>query len=75
MGVAAGFYLLAIRTFVGKVGSFEELYRMTTAYAFMVLMGIGIHSVYRTSFITTVVVALSGFVPVATALIFVTTLG
>ncbi len=74
MGVAAGFYLLAIRTFVGKVGSFEELYRMT-AYAFMVLMGIGIHSVYRTSFITTVVVALSGFVPVATALIFVTTLG
>lgn len=94
VGVAAGFYLLAIRAFVGKVGSFEELYRMTAyafgalilfwipivgafavTYAFMVLMGIGVHGVYRTPFITTVVVALSGFVPVATALIFVTTLG
>lgn len=94
VGVAAGFYLLAIRAFVGKVGSFEELYRMTAyafgalilfwipivgafavTYAFMVLMAIGINSVYRTSLITTVVVALSGFMPVATALIFVTTLG
>ena len=94
VGVAAGFYLLAIRAFVGKVGSFEEVYRISAyafgalilfwipivgafavTYAFMVLMAIGIHSVYRTPFITTVVVALSGFVPVATALIFVTTLG
>ena len=94
VGIAAGFYLLAIRTFVGKVGSLEEVYRIAAyafgalilfwipvvgafavTYAFMILMGIGIHSVYRTSFITTVVVALSGFVPVATALIFVTTLG
>jgi len=94
VGVAAGFYLLAIRAFVGKVGSFEELYRVTACafgalilfwvpvvgafavtYAFMVLVAIGINGVYRTPFITTVVVALSGFVPVATALIFVTTLG
>ncbi len=94
VGVAAGFYLLAIRAFVGKVGSLEEVYRIAAyafgamilfwipvvgafavTYAFMVLMGIGIHSVYRTSLITTVIVALSGFVPVATALIFVTTLG
>ena len=94
VGVVAGVYLLSIRTFVGKVSSFREVYRMAAyafgalilawipvvgafavTYAFMILMGIGIHSVYRTSFITTVVVALSGFVPVATALIFVTTLG
>jgi hypothetical protein len=94
VGIAAGFYLLAIKAFAGKVGSFEEVYRIAAyafgamiffwipilgafavTYAFMVLMGIGIHSVYRTPFITTVVVALSGFVPVATALIFVTTLG
>ena len=94
VGVAAGFYLLALKTFVDKVGRFEEVYRIAAyafgamiffwipivgafavTYAFMVLVGIGIHSVYRTPFITTVVVALSGFVPVATALIFVTTLG
>jgi len=94
VGIAAGLYLLAIRTFVGKISGFGEMYRIAAyafgalilfwipivgafavTYAFMVLMGIGIHSVYKTSFITTVVVALSGFVPVATALIFVTTLG
>jgi hypothetical protein len=94
VGVAAGFYLLAIKAFVGKIGRFEEVYRIAAyafgamilfwipivgafavTYTFMVLMGLGIHSVYRTPFITTVVVALSGFVPVATALIFFTTLG
>lgn len=94
VGVAAGFYLLAIRAFVGKAGSFEEVYRIAAyafgamiffwipilgafavTYAFMVLMGIGISSVYGTPLITTVVVALSGFVPVAMALIFFTTLG
>ena len=94
VGVAAGFYLLALKAVVGKAGSFEEVYRIAAyafgamilfwvpilgafavTYAFMVLMGIGIHSVYGTPFTTTVVVALSGFVPVATALIFVTTLG
>ena len=94
VGLAAGIYLLALRTFVGKVGSFGEVYRIAAyafgalilfpipvvgafavTYAFMVLIAIGINSVYKTSFITTVVVALTGFVPVATALIFVTTLG
>ena len=94
VGAAAGVYLLALRTFVGKVGSFGGVYRIVAyafgalilfpipfvgafavTYAFMVLMAIGINSVYETSFITTVVVALTGFVPVATALIFVTTLG
>ena len=38
-------------------------------YALMVLMGIGIQSAYRTSFITTVVTVLAGFVPVASVLI------
>lgn len=94
VGIAAGFYLLAIRAFAGKIGSFVEVYRiaayafgalvlfwipvvgaLAVTYAFMVVMGIGIHTVYRTSFITTVVVALCGFIPVATVMIFVTTLG
>jgi hypothetical protein len=38
-------------------------------YALIVLMGIGIHSVYGTSFLTTVIVAVVGFVPVASVLI------
>jgi hypothetical protein len=38
-------------------------------YALIVLMGIGIHSVYGTSFLTTVVTALVGFLPVASLLI------
>jgi hypothetical protein len=39
------------------------------AYALIVLMGIGIQSVYRTSFLTTVVTAVVGFVPAASVLI------
>ncbi len=35
-------------------------------------MGIGIQSVYRTSFLTTVVTALTGFVPVASVLVWLT---
>ena len=88
----AGVYLLAIRTFVGRVSGFTEIYRMAAyaaaalvfawvpilgafafTYALMVLMGIGIQSVYKTSFLTTVVTALTGFVPVATVLIWLTT--
>ncbi|MBA3617880.1 MAG: YIP1 family protein, partial [Rubrobacteraceae bacterium] len=67
VGVVAGVYLLSIKTFVGKVSGFTEIYRMAAyaaavlvlawipilgafaiTYALMVLMGIGIHSVYRT---------------------------
>src|ERR671917_366458 len=88
VGVAAGVYLLSIRTFVGKVGSFREVYRMAAyafgalvlawiplvgafavTYALMVLMGIGVRFVYRTSFLTAVVTALVGFVPISVALI------
>jgi hypothetical protein len=91
VGVTAGVYLLSIRTFVGKVSSFAEVYRMAACaasalvlawtpilgafaftYALMVLMGIGIQSAYKTSFITTVVTVLAGFVPVASILVWIT---
>ena len=91
VGVMAGVYLLSIRTFVGKVSSFAEIYRMAAyaasalvlawipilgafafTYALMVLMGIGIQSAYRTSFITTIITVFAGFVPVATVLVWIT---
>jgi len=87
-GVVAGVYLLSIRTFVGKVAGFREVYRMAAyaaaalvlawipilgafafTYALIVLVGIGIQSVYGTTFLTTVVTAVVGFVPVASFLI------
>ena len=88
VGVVAGVYLLSIRTFVGKVSGFTEVFRMAAyaasvlvlawipilgafafTYALMVLMGIGIQSVYRTTFLTTVVTVVVGFVPVASVLV------
>jgi hypothetical protein len=88
VGVVAGIYLLSIRTFVGKVSGFKEVYRMAAyaaaalvlawipvlgafafSYALIVLMGIGIQSVYGTTFMTTVVTAVVGFVPVASVVI------
>ena len=88
LGVVAGIYLLSIRTFVGKVSSFWEVYRMAAyacgalilspvplvgafavTYALMVLMGIGVRFVYRTSFLTAVVTAVVSFVPISVALI------
>jgi hypothetical protein len=96
VGVVAGVYLLSIRTFVGKVASFQEVYRMAAyafgalvlawipfvgafviTYALMVLMGIGVRLVYRTSFLTAVVTVLVGFMPISVALIWlrVTTAG
>jgi hypothetical protein len=94
VGVVAGVYLLSIRTFVGKVSGFAEVYRMAAyaaavlvlawipilgafafTYALMVLMGIGIHSVYRTTFLTAVVAAVVGFVPVASVLVWLTIAG
>jgi hypothetical protein len=96
VGVVAAVYLLSIRTFVGKVSSFREVYRMAAyafgalilawvpivgafavTYALMVVMGVAVRIVYRTSLLTAVVTALVGFVPVALALIFlrVTTAG
>jgi len=94
VGVVAGVYLLSIKTFVGKVSGFTEIYRMAAyaaavlvlawipilgafaiTYALMVLMGIGIHSVYRTSFLTAVVAAVVGFVPVASVLVWLAIAG
>ena len=88
VGVVAGVYLLSIRTFVGRVSGFREIYRMAAyasaalvlawipvlgafafTYALIVLMGIGIQSIYETSFLTTVVTVVVGFVPVASVLI------
>lgn len=88
VGVVAGVYLLSIRTFVGKVSSFREVYRITAyawgavifawipvlgafaiTYFLMVLMGVGVRYVYRTSLLTAVVTALVGFVPLEVALI------
>ena len=40
------------------------------AYAAMILMGLGIQNVYRTSFVTTLVTTLVGFVPVSVAFIY-----
>lgn len=96
VGVVAGVYLLSIRTFVGKVGAFREVYRMAAyafgalilawipivgafavTYALMVLMGIAVRTVYRTSLLTAVVTALVSFMPIGVALIWlrVTTAG
>jgi hypothetical protein len=96
VGLVAAVYLLSIRTFVGKVASFREVYRMAAyafgalvlawipivgafaiTYALLVLMGIGIRFVYRTSFLTAVVASLVGFVPISVALIWlrITTAG
>ena len=88
VGAVAGVYLLSIRTFVGRVSGFREIYRMAAyasaalvlawipvlgafafTYALIVLMGIGIQSIYETSFLTTVVTVVVGFVPVASVLI------
>lgn len=88
VGVVAGVYLLSIRTFVGKVSSFREVYRMAAyafgalilgwipivgafavTYALMVLMGIAVRIVYRTSFLAALVTVLVGFMPIGVALI------
>jgi hypothetical protein len=94
VGVVAGVYLLSMRTFVGKVSGFKEVYRMAAyaasvlvlawipvlgafalTYALMVLMGIGIQSIYRTSILTAVVTAVVGYVPVASVLVWLATSG
>jgi hypothetical protein len=88
VGVVAVVYLLSIRTFVGKVGTFQEVYRMAAyafgalilawipilgafavTYALMVLMGIAVRIVYRTSLLTAVVTVLVSFMPISLALI------
>lgn len=94
VGVAAGVYLLSIRTFVGKVADFPQVYRLVAyaysafalawvpvlgsiaiSYALLVLMGIAIKQAYETSFLTALITALVGFIPVGTMLVWVTVVG
>lgn len=91
VAVVSAVYLLSVRTFVGKVASLRQIYRIAayafgamilapipvigafaTTYALMVLMGMGIRFVYRTSFLTALVTALAAFLPVGVALIWLT---
>lgn len=91
VAVGAGLYLAVLKTFVGDVAEFRQLYRMLAyasgalvfswipflgafffAYATFVLMAIGIRSVYRTTFLTAVITALVGFVPLALAYTWIT---
>jgi len=84
----AAVYLLAIRTFVGRVADFRGVYRvaayafgamslawipalgaLAVTYSLLVLMGFGVRYVYRTSSLTALVTALSCFVPLGVALI------
>jgi len=96
VGVVAAVYLVSIRTFVGKVGTFREVFRMAAyafgalilawipivgafavTYALMIVMGIAVRTIYRTSLLTAVVTALASFMPIGVALIWlrVTTAG
>lgn len=91
VGISAGIYLLSVRTFVGKVGDFRQVYRLVAyayaafafawvpvlgsvaiPYALLVLMGIAIMEAYEAPFLTAVIAALVGFVPVGTMLVWVT---
>lgn len=47
------------------------MYAFAFTYATMILMGLGIQSVYRTSFLTALVTTLAGFIPVSVALIYI----
>lgn len=47
------------------------VYAFAFTYATMILMGLGIQSVYRTCFLTALVTTLAGFIPVSVALIYI----
>lgn len=89
VGLLAGAYLLSVRTFVGPVGDFGQVYRMlgyaygamilfwipvvqafAFTYATLVLMLLAVRYVYRTTFLTALITALSGYVPAALFFIF-----
>lgn len=86
VAVGAGLYLLALKTFIGDVAGFRQMYRMLAyasgamvfswipflgafffAYAVLVLMAVGIRSVYGATFLTALITALVAFVPLALA--------
>jgi hypothetical protein len=89
VALLAGAYLLSVRTFVGPVGTFVEVYRMlgyaygamilfwipivqalAFTYATLVLMLLAIRYVYRTTFLTALITALTGYIPAALFFIF-----
>lgn len=91
VAVGAGLYLAVLKTFVGDVAGYRQLYRMLAyasgamvfswipflgafffTYATLVLMAIGIRSVYRVSFLTALITALVSFVPLALAYTWIT---
>lgn len=91
VAVGAGLYLMVLKTFVGDIAEYRQMYRMLAyasgamvfswipflgafffTYATLVLMAIGIRSVYRTSFLTALITALVGFVPLALAFTWIT---
>ncbi len=91
VAVAAGVYLLSIKTFVGNVADFPQAYRILAyafaafvfawvpvlgsvaiPYALLLLMGVAIREVYEASFLTSVITALVGFIPVGSALVWIT---
>src|SRR5918998_4197489 len=91
VAVAATFYLLSIRAFVGRVADFPQVFRIVAyayaafvfawipllgsvavPYALLVLMGIAIKEVYGAPFLTAVIAALVGFIPVGSALVWIT---
>jgi hypothetical protein len=89
VALLAGAYLLSVRTFVGPVGTYVEVYRMlgyaygamilfwipivqalAFTYAALVLMLLAIRYVYRTTFLTALITALTGYIPAALFFIF-----
>lgn len=91
VAVGAGVYLGVIKTFIGDVAEFKQLYRMLAyasgamvfswipvlgafffTYTTLVLMAIGIRNVYRATFMTALITALIGFVPLALAYTWIT---
>lgn len=91
VAVGAGLYLFVLKTFIGSVADFRQMYRMLAyasgamvfswipflgafffAYTAFVLMAIGIRSVYRATFLTSLITALVAFVPLALAYTWIT---
>lgn len=91
VAVGAGLYLAVLKTFVGDIAGYRQVYRMLAyasgamvfswipfvgafffTYATLVLMAIGIRSVYRASFLTALITALVSFVPLALAFTWIT---
>jgi hypothetical protein len=59
VGVAAGAYLLSVRTFVGPEGSFREVYRMLAyAYGAMILLPLPVVNAFAFTYATMILMGL-----------------